>query len=304
MKRIFSILILGLLLFSPGVSQHFPTYSQYMMNGLAINPAYAGSRDVLSATILYRQQWVGFEGAPSVISMGAHMPFRNQKVALGLQVFNETLGIEKNTGVYGNYAYRIQMGSGKIAFGLKAGFNIVKEVNNKITLHDPTIDNAFENVKETMFMPNFGFGVYYSNTKFFTGLSLPSLLGYNSGGEASSGLKTYNILLTGGYLFRISEKLKLKPSTLVKYKYESAPQFDLNLNWIFFKDDILWIGNSYRHQEAIVTLIEVQVSRKFRLGYSYDYSIGQLSKHNSGSHEIMIRYEWRDKVSTLNPLYF
>ena len=305
MKRIYYILVLGLMLQSVGYAQHFPIYSQYMMNGLSINPAYAGSREVLSATFLYRQQWVGFEGAPTIFSLGAHMPFRNQRVALGLLVFNESIGIEKNTGLFGNYAYRIQLGNGKLALGLKAGFNLVKELNEKISLHDPIVDNAFENTKETAFMPNFGFGVYYSDPKYFAGISIPSILSYKSSTEtAKTGFKTYNILFTGGYLFKFNDQFKIKPSTLIKYKYESSPQVDLNLNLILFKDDLLWIGTSYRNKEALVSIIEVQVSRKLRLGYSYDYSIGPLRKYNSGSHEIMIRYEWRDKVNTLNPLYF
>lgn len=305
MKKIYYILLLGLVLQKVSYSQHFPVYSQYMMNGLAINPAYAGSREVLSATLLYREQWVGFEGAPTIFSASAHMPFRNQRVALGLQAFNESLGVEKNTGLFGNYAYRLQLGNGKLAFGLKAGFNVIKELNNKITLQNSNSDNAFNNTKETAFLPNFGFGVYYSNPKFFAGVSIPSMLKYNSDGEAAkTELKSYNLLAAGGYLFKFDDFFKVKPSTLVKYKYESAPQVDLNLNLIFFKDDILWLGGSYRNNEALVSLIEIQVSRKFRLGYSYDYSIGALKKYNNGSHEIMIRYEWRDKVNTLNPLYF
>lgn len=305
MKRLGIILVFEIILHIAGYSQHFPVYSQYMMNGLAINPAYAGSRDVLSATFLYRQQWVGFEGAPTIFSMSAHMPFRNQRVALGLQVFNESIGIENNTGLYGNYAYRVRLGNGKLALGLKAGFNLLKEQNTKITLRDPKVDDAFGNTKESVFMPNFGFGMYYSNSRYFAGISIPLLLNYNlSTEETSTDFKRYNILLTGGYLVKFSDQFKIKPSTLIKYKHESALQYDLNLNLIFFKDDILWVGGSYRNNEALVSLIEIQVSRKFRLGYSYDYSIGPLNKQNNGSHEIMIRYEWRDKVDTLNPLYF
>lgn len=305
MKRLILTGLFGFVLLAIVHAQHFPVYSQYLMNGLSINPAYAGSRDVLSATFLYREQWVGFEGAPSIYSISAHMPFRNQRVAIGLQAFNESIGIENNTGFYGNYAYRVHLGSGNLALGLKAGFNIAKEISNTISLHDPTIDRAFENMNETAFMPNFGFGAYYSNTQYFAGFSLPSILSYTSNGEsAKTGLKTYNLLFSGGYLYKFSEKLKIKPSTLIKYKYSSALQYDINLNFIFFKDDLLWAGLSYRNKDAIVSLIEVQVSRKFRLGYSYDYSIGPISKYNSGSHEIMIRYEWRDKVDTLNPLYF
>lgn len=275
------------------------------MNGLAINPAYAGSREVLSSTLLWRKQWVGFEGAPSIFTFGGHLPLRNQRMALGLLVYNETIGIEKNTGLYGNYAYRVRLGNGKLSLGLKAGFDIVKESKSEITLHDPIVDNAFEDVKGSVFMPNFGFGAYYTTTNYFVGFSLPSMLNYNSEGESlNADFKNYNMLFTGGYLYKISDNLKIKPTTLIKYKFDTKPQYDLNVNFIFFKNDILWIGATYRNKEALVSLIEIQVSRKFRLGYSYDSSLGPLKKYNSGSHEIVIRYEWRDKIDTLNPLYF
>jgi type IX secretion system PorP/SprF family membrane protein len=292
------------MLHSLGMAQYFPIYSQYMMNGLAINPAYAGSRDVLSATLLGRQQWYGFDGAPRNIAFGAHMPLKNAKSAVGMQVHNETFGIERNTGIFGIYAHRFRVGNGKIALGMKAGISFINEDISKVSLKTPSGDAAFDDIKEGMVMPNFGFGVYYSDDKFFGGLSLPTILNHNSGGQSTNRLKSSNILLTGGYLWKVSESLKLKPSTLVKFRSGSPLQFDLNLNWIFFKNDMLWVGNSYRHNEAIVTLVEIQVTRQFRLGYSYDYSVGPLKTVSSGSHEIMIRYEWRDRVNTLNPLYF
>lgn len=303
MRKFYCILILGLMLHSVGMAQYFPIYSQYMMNGLAINPAYAGSRDVLSATLFGRKQWFGINGAPSNYSLGAHMPLKNQKSAIGFQAHNESIGIENNTGIFGIYAHRLRLGNGKLALGLKAGVSFINEESSKLSLKSPTGDAAFENIKEGVVMPNFGFGIYYSNTKFFAGLSLPAILNYNSGGQATNEIKSANILFSGGYLWKVSEVFKVKPSTLVKYKFGSPTQFDLNLNWIFFKNDMLWVGHSYRHNEAIVTLVEIQITRQFRLGYSYDYSIGPL-KYNNGSHEIMIRYEWRDRVNTLNPLYF
>jgi type IX secretion system PorP/SprF family membrane protein len=304
MRKFYWILVLGLRLHSSGMAQYFPIYSQYMMNGLAINPAYAGSRDVLSATLLGRQQWYGFNGAPRNLAFGAHMPLKNAKSAVGIQVHNETLGIERNTGVFGIYAHRFRVGNGKIALGMKAGISFINEDISKVSLKTPSGDAAFDDIKEGMVMPNFGFGVYYSDDKFFGGLSLPAILNYNSGGQSTNRLKSTNFLLTGGYLWKVSDVLKLKPSTLIKYRTGSPTQFDLNLNWIFFKNDMLWVGNSYRYNEAIVTLVEIQITRQFRLGYSYDYSVGPLKTFSSGSHEIMIRYEWRDRVNTLNPLYF
>jgi len=305
MKRIFFLLSFIFILQSSGFSQHFPIYSQYMLNGLAINPAYAGSRDVLSASLLWRKQWVGMPGAPNIFSLGAHMPFRNERLAAGLLIYDEKIGFERSTGIFGNYAYRVRLGNGKLSLGLKGGGNLLKELDNKISLRDPTPDKAFENIKESRFLPNFGVGAYYVSSKYFIGLSIPTILTYTTSGTTSkTEYNSFNILFTTGYLWKLSDQFKLKPSTLVKYKLNSSMQFDLNMNMIFFEGDILWIGASYRNNDAIVGLFEIQVSRKFRLGYSYDYTMGPLSNSTNGSHEILIRYEWRDKVNTLNPLYF
>jgi type IX secretion system PorP/SprF family membrane protein len=303
MRKFFYILISGIMLHLAGLAQNFPIYSQYLMNGLSINPAYAGSREVLSATFLYRRQWVGFEGAPAIFSMGAHMPVRNQRMAFGMQVYNESIGIERNTGLFGNYAYRIRTGKGKLSFGMKAGFSLIKELESQTILHDRT-DVAFENNNETAWLPNFGAGVYYSAPTYFAGISVPSILSYGNTSARGSAFKNSPVLFTGGYLFKIDDQFKIKPSTLVKYQRGFVPQADMNLNLIFFKDDLLWVGLSYRSREAVVGLLEVQVSRKFRIGYTYDYSVGALGRYNNGSHELMIRYEWRERIDSLNPLYF
>lgn len=303
------ILIIGFLLVAAihSYCQHFPIYSQYMMNGLAINPAYAGSRDVLSATMLYRNQWVGFEGAPTTYSLGVHAPFRNQRIAVGLILFNEQIGISSNTGLYGNYAYRVKLGTGKLALGIKAGFSILNEDNSKISTK--IRDDAFGNNPGASFLPNFGVGAYYYNSNYFAGLSVPTILSYREGGNSSgmkayNDFKNYNIFLTGGTLIKLTNEFKLKPSTLIKYHQGLPLQYDLNLNMIFFKDDLLWVGASYRNKEALVGIIEIQLFNWLRLGYSYDYSLGPLGNYNSGSHEVMLRYELGNKVNSLDPRYF
>lgn len=289
-------------------AQHFPIYSQYMMNGMAINPAYAGSREVVSLLLAQRWQWVGFEGAPTTTELNAHMPTKSKTVAFGLQLLDERIGVTNNLSVFGNYAYRVRLGTGRLSLGFKAGFEILKENLGKLTLPQKD-DPSFNQASSTSYLPNFGFGAYYYNDKFFAGLSVPSLLSYR---EESSGngfkpyndIQNYNFLLTGGIIFIINDNVKVKPSTLLRYHSNSPLQYDLNCNVILFKNDLLWVGTSYRSKEAFVGLFEFQINTQLRLGYSYDYTLGPLSKYSSGSHEIVLRYELRYKIKAINPRYF
>lgn len=279
-----------------------------MMNGMAINPAYAGSREVVSLLLAQRWQWVGFEGAPTTTELNAHMPTKSKTVAFGLQLLDERIGVTNNLSVFGNYAYRVRLGTGRLSLGFKAGFEILKENLGKLTLPQKD-DPSFNQASSTSYLPNFGFGAYYYNDKFFAGLSVPSLLSYR---EESSGngfkpyndIQNYNFLLTGGIIFIINDNVKVKPSTLLRYHSNSPLQYDLNCNVILFKNDLLWVGTSYRSKEAFVGLFEFQINTQLRLGYSYDYTLGPLSKYSSGSHEIVLRYELRYKIKAINPRYF
>jgi len=284
--------------------QYSPIYSQYLMNGLAINPAYAGSRDVLSLSFSSRCQWVGFEGAPSTITVSGNMPFKNKALAMGLLLTKEKIGAQNNVSCFGNYAYRLRTNDGFLSFGLKAGFEMMKENNAQITTQKP--DALFNN---GYLLPNFGFGIYFYNSKFFIGGSVPTFLSYREksegiGFEAFNNTRNYNYLLSAGMLFTVNENFKLKPSTLLRYHANSPLQYDINCNFILLKDGKLWLGASYRHQDAFVGLIDFQINTQFRLGYSYDYSLGFLSNYNSGSHEIVLRYEFRYILKALNPKYF
>ena len=279
-----------------------------MMNGLAINPAYAGSREVVSLLLSQRWQWVGFEGAPTTTSFNAHMPSKSKTVAFGLQFLDERIGVTNNLSIFGNYAYRVRLGTGRLSFGFKAGMEVLKENLSKLNLPQKD-DPSFNQTATVSYLPNFGFGTYYYNDKFFAGLSIPTLLSYR---EESSGngfkpyndIKNYNFLLTGGVIFKINDNIKVKPSTLLRFHSNSPIQYDLNCNLILFKDDLLWVGASYRAKEAFVGLFEFQINTQLRLGYSYDFTLGPLTKYSSGSHEIVLRYELRYKINAINPRYF
>ncbi len=304
MRKLLIILSLPLLLFTDAGSQHlFPVYSQYMLNGLALNPAYAGSRDVFNITIGYRNQWVGFDGAPVSQTLSAHTPMKNENVALGIFLHNEQIDVRNNTSLYLNYAYRIPVAGGRLSLGLKAG-GINRNMNwSRLSLHDPG-DVVFSDPGSSDMLPNFGFGIYYYTSRFFLGASVPFFLSdstRNSKAVLYHDMSNYNYLISGGFVAGRGP-FKVKPSFLLKYSEKNPLQLDANLSFILA--DLIWIGASYRLEDSMVGLFKIQISDRLRIGYTYDYSLGQLNKFNNGSHEITLIYDFRFRVNVVNPRYF
>ncbi len=289
-------------------AQQEAMYSQYMFNTLAINPAYAGSRNVTSATALYRNQWVGINGAPETITFSIDAPVNSKKVGLGLQVFNDKIGITKTTGAFASYAYRIRLQKGTLAFGLQAGASQYRaDFQNVLLSPDPSNDLAFsQNVNKVLV--NVGTGVYYNTDRFYIGLSSPQLLNNKLTNFTVEGNNVFNgqalhLFFATGYVFPLSDVFALKPSVLVKGVKGAPIEADLNATlWI---KDVFAIGLQYRTKADMSALIEIQASPQIRLGYAYDRSLTKLVQYNSGSHEIMLRYEFGfEKGKILSPRYF
>ncbi|RYE16131.1 MAG: type IX secretion system membrane protein PorP/SprF [Sphingobacteriales bacterium] len=302
------IFFISVLAFYSASAQQDAMYTQYMFNTLAVNPAYAGSRNVLSATALYRRQWVGVEGAPETqtISFDAAMP--NKKVGLGVQIFNDRLGITKTTGAYLSYAYRIPLSRGALALGVQAGLAHFRADFNSVRLNSP-VDPGFQNNINTI-LPNYGFGIYYNTDRFFFGVATPHLLNNRFEDEntptVDNGLvaKQYlHLFVTSGYVIDLGEDFKLKPSFLIKGVMGAPIQADVNMN--FWIKDRISIGGQYRTGDAFAGLLELQVNEQLRFGYAYDHTVSQLGNYNSGSHEIMVRYEFGfTKNRIVAPRYF
>ncbi len=310
LKKISLMLVMSLSSLTYAFAQQDAMYTQYMFNSLAINPAYAGSRGVATATALYRNQWVGIEGAPETQTISFDTPLASDKVGLGIQAFNDAVGVTKTTGVFATYAYRILMDNSTLAFGIQGGASRFSANYQGVDLgSDTTPDMAYaDNV--TKFLPNFGAGIYFNTNKFYAGLSLPHFLNNSlnkDAGFVSEGLvarQYLHLFFSTGYVFDLSEDLKLKPNFLLKGVRGAPLQADINMNLYMF--DAVSFGLSYRTEADISALMEVQLNKKIRLGYAYDASITPLAKHNSGSHEIMLRVQFGEKGSRaiLNPRYF
>jgi type IX secretion system PorP/SprF family membrane protein len=286
-----------------------PMFTQYMFNESFINPAYAGSHDNISAALLYRNQWAGMDGAPTTQTFNIHAPAHKQKLGLGFSVMNESIGVTHQMAMYGNFAYRILMPNSTMAFGLQGGF--VNDEEKYTDVHTITPgDNQFAMDVKKYFLPNAGFGMYYYTDRFYAGFSIPRLL-ENKIDPAQpdavvknfGNLKVWHYYLSTGYVFNLSEGLKFKPSMMVKAVQNAPLELDVNANFLF--RDFLWLGTAYRTGDAASLMVGFQLTQQLRLGYSYDYTLTDLQKFNSGSHEFTISYDFSfDKNRVISPRYF
>ncbi|MGC8824117.1 MAG: PorP/SprF family type IX secretion system membrane protein [Bacteroidales bacterium] len=288
-------------------AQYYPVFSQYISNGLIINPGFTGSREVLSLNLLYRKQMLGFTGSPNYLVFSAHSPLKNPNLGVGMLLFEEKTGPIHNSHLYLHYAFRIPTQHGRLSLGLKAGVVYTQYNWRQIYLNDAP-DPAFSGDVQTFLMPNFGAGIYYYSSKMFGGFSIPYFLSYTEKNNYQSisfqnDFKNYNFLLSGGYVFAISGNLQYKPSFLYKIHTKAQSQLDINSTFILF-DDKFNFSIAYRVNEAWVGSLDIRLNPQFRLGYTYEYA-GRVAKFfNYTSHEIGLRYELMYKIKASNPRYF
>lgn len=288
-------------------AQQEPMYSQYMFNMLQINPAYAGNRVVDNVTTVYRKQWISIPGSPATATLSWDKRQEGTNVGYGLQIYNDKISIENTTGLQGFYSYRLPFENSFLSFGLSGGLLYYNVALSQIKTTDGGDPLLQEDVQRML--PTAGFGVLYGSAKWYMGFSIPALFKtkvYGTGVNASYSVGANNhYFLTGGYVFEMSESFELKPSFLMKAVKGAPVQFDYNVNgWI---NKTVGLGISYRTGDAIIGMIELQVSPEFQLGYAYDYTISNLNAFTKwGTHELMLRYEFGGPKSKriLSPRYY
>ncbi len=319
------VLILVSLLFGAASSlfaQQEVMYSQYMFNTLALNPAYAGSRDVLSLTAVGRYQWLqSIDGAPRTHSFTLDMPIKNEKMGIGLIAYNDAIGVAANTGINLAYSYRFKVGQKTtMALGVQPTYTNVSQKLSQVRNID-LADGIFgKDITSNLF--NAGLGLYLSNDKAFFSFSVPQIIEqkYGSGDTAKGRIRRHYFAMAG---FVIGKgNVKVKPSAMFRYSGGSNVGVDLNAN-IWFKDKIA-LGFSGRKSQtalygqefvdAIVGMFEVQLTPQLRLGYAYDYNTTRLNTNNGSlsqslvstpTHEWLLRYEFGyGKSKILTPRYF
>lgn len=306
------ILISGLLLILGLVAhgQQDAMFTHYAFNTLAVNPAYAGSRDAFTITGLHRSQWVGFDGAPTTQTLTLHSPILKDKVGLGLSILNDKIGPSNTTSLYADVAYRLPITEkGTLAFGVKGGINIGSNSLTSVET-DQGNDNSFSQDLTSGVLPNFGAGLYYYTPKFYVGASAPKIIenAFSTGGTTNGtaiAKEKRHFFAIAGTVFNLSRNVKLKPTTFLKIT-DAAP-VELDLTGMFIFNDKFEAGAMFRTGDALGLLLGYNINELLRIGYSFDWSYNNTTfKYNSGSHEVMLRYDaiFKQNKKIRSPRYF
>lgn len=301
MKKYITILLLFTFI-SQLKAQQEPQYTQFMFNKLAFNAAYAGSANGVCATALYRNQWVGLDGAPVTQTLSFHTPIENTRIGIGLNVVHDKIGPTDSWNVGLNYAYRMPLETGIFSLGISGNlYRYQTRLENETLINSG--DNLIQATKDSGFFPNIGLGAYYENDKYYVGLSVPylaqsdiSLLPANfTNGDVTS-RRDIHAYIMGGVLFNVSDDLDIKPAALVKYAKNSPLDLDLNFSLIFRKK--ILAGLTYRLGagaddgigESIDLIVQCMLAQGINVGVAFDFTLSELANYNSGTFEIMMQY--------------
>lgn len=285
--------------------QQDPLFTQYMFNPVMVNPAYTGSREVISSVLLYRHQWVGFNGAPKTQTFSSHMPLKRQKIAVGLQLMHDEIGPKNTMGYFLSYAYRFRLQRGKLSLGLRAGAYDYRYDWNKIDYRDNS--DIYNNQGATRsFVPNFDFGAYYYTKKEYVGLAFSHIgnpRGFANKDSSYVARLFMHFTLTGGKAFVLNDNVTFRPSFIIRNSGISKADADINLSFLF--NNTFWVGVAARSNLGAMALVEYNITPNLRAGYSYDMNFNKLRSTNSGSHEIFIGYDIDIRHNRiLSPRYF
>lgn len=333
-----STVALVFVLQAPIIAQQEPQFTHYMFNTLVYNPGYAGSKEYLSAVAVYRDQWAalsnktGWAGRPLTQTFSIHSTI-NKKVGLGFNLVNASAGARQTTYGNGIYAYRINFGKGTLSVGLQAGIMNWRADWNKLDFQQPQeLDNAFGSLTPSLWLPDFGAGLFFYTPNFYAGASIPHLANFplrDVSAEERNEIRKWSrvqrhfYLTTGGAIPLNGDNLVFRPSFLLKsvglfnnffrqgnlVREIGAPaSFDIDASLLFQKK--LWLGLSFRSAFAAFNTqgtkqsspdsFDLWMSLHFRngmnIGMAYDYPIGKLKSAASGSFELMLGYDFNHDV--------
>lgn len=316
MKNLFTFLLIAFFTttFFAQQQQH---NTQFMHYKLGYNPAYAGSQDVPCVTCIYRNQWIGLDGAPKTQIVSFNMPLAHQRVGVGANLVRHTIGITETYTLDAIYSYRFRLGEGMLGLGVSGSIRSMENDFQLTTATQPKGDDAsIPTGTQDKFLFNFGAGAYYSSQKFYIGISAPRLLKNNIDfadlDDAFVSREVQHFYLMGGLIFELNDNLKLQPQTLIKFAPRVPLDVDANVNLLIM--DKYTFGITYRLGgntnsgigESLDILLAAQVSSNLLFGLSYDITISDLREYNSGSIEAMLHYCFGKSEGDeyLNPRFF
>ena len=284
-------------------SQQDAQYTQYMYNTINVNPAYAGSRGVMSIFGLHRTQWVGLDGAPVTNTVSINTPIENTNLGVGLSFVNDRLGPTDENNISMDLSYTIKTSETyKLSFGVKGSADLFSFDSTKLNIYSP--DNSLQSYTNK-FSPNIGAGVYLHSDNSYFGLSVPNFFETKrySDNDYAVYKEKMNFYLIGGHVFDLSTNLKFKPAFLGKMVQGAPLQLDISANFLF--NDKFVLGAAWRWSAAGSLMAGFQVNDGLYIGYGYDLDTTKLAHYNSGSHEIFLRFELFNRQSRIvSPRFF
>lgn len=303
MKKII-LAILGFFFFHIVEAQQDPMYSQYMFNLYSINPAYAGSRNLISANMFYRTQWTGLSGAPKSSNFSLHSPIAQSNSAVGVNFYNDRLGVHNQTFVNASYSYKIQGKKSFLSLGISGGFYQYLYNWDQLVLDNP-VDPVFSG-QDRLFLPNLGAGAFYQAEKFAVGLSVPRIFTHQiiSSNAYEIARPKNHWFATASYLININENFDFKPAVMARFVQNAPIQTDWNGTFIYKKQ--WYMGVSYRTLYEFSLMAQYRTNSGLMFGYAYDVALAKVYRLNSrGSHEFFLSYEFSlNKKKLLSPRYF
>jgi len=316
----YAVLLLFLVLPGWVKAQQLPQYSQYIFNGLHVNPGYAGYKNVGYIQSTYRSQWTNFPGAPKTVSVTADFSANEGTMGFGVSFVDDRIGPNVNSSGLLTYAYRLRTGDRSfLSLGLSGGFSRYGLDPSQFVPNDssdPTIPVGNLNVT----IPNLNSGLFFHTDRFYAGFSAYNLVGKKAAAKQDVALGYHDIhyFLTAGALFDLSKQVQFKPSVLVKQVKGSPTNYDLNA--MFLVNERIWFGGSYRAnalvfenfiqedletRNALAAIVEIFVTPELRVGYAYDHNLNVLNNYRNNSHEISLGLYLRPKnIVMKNPRWF
>lgn len=289
-----------------GFAQQDSQYTQYMYNTINVNPAYAGSRGVMSIFGLHRTQWVGLDGAPVTNTASINTPINNSNLGLGVSFVNDRIGPTNENTISTDLSYTVNTSETyKLSFGIKATANLFNLDINKLNLAPGQIADPSLNNLDNQFTPNLGAGVYFHSDQTYVGLSVPNFFETTRYDDNSVAInkERMNFYLIGGHVFDLSYNLKFKPAMMVKVTEGAPLQLDVSANFLMMDKFVL--GAAWRWDAALSAMAGFQINDGLYVGYGYDMETTRLNNYNSGSHEIFLRFElFKRHNKIVSPRFF
>ncbi len=284
MKKIgLLFIIICLIIPYAGYSQNDISVSHYVYNEVSFNPAAIGTSSNINVTAIARQQWIGFSGAPSTQFINGSTYVEKLFGGVGVSLINDKVGYEKTINFKAMYSYPVELQTGMALYlGLGVGFVNKSTDGSKLEVDDKSDPYAFGH-KTSNLRPDFNFGAELNTSDYAIGVASTHLDRGVKGSTLTKNPRHY--YLYGKYKFDVNDEFVLVPYLLLKSTFYRT---QLDINALVYYNKMLWGGLSYRTGSSIVFLLGYQINKEWKVGYSYDYTIGKLKTYAGGSHELMV----------------